>query len=241
VAAAERYWFVGDLVNRGPRSAETLRFVRDLGERAACVLGNHDLHFLARAAGVAEPRRWDDLDALLAAPDRDELASWLRDRNLLVVEGERLLVHAGVLATWDVAEAARRAQRTEAALRSDPVAYLGSFRPGLPEQELPAGVDAETLRDLRVLTVLRTVDLEGRPAHDFTGPLAELPAGRVAWFDFPGRRTAGTRIFCGHWAALDFLERPDVVALDSGCAWGGTLTAYRLEDGRVERCGSLDR
>jgi bis(5'-nucleosyl)-tetraphosphatase (symmetrical) len=240
VAAADRLWFVGDLVNRGPRSLETLRFVADLGERATVVLGNHDLHLLARIAGVAAPRRSDDLGALLAAPDRDELAGWLRRRPLLVLDDEQVLVHAGVLAAWDRTEARRRAGRVEAALRSDPVPYLGAFRPGLPEQALPPDVDPEVLRDLRVLTVLRTVDPDGRPAYDYTGPLAGLPADRRAWFDVPERATAGGRIVCGHWAALGLLVRPDLVALDTGCAWGGELTAFRLEDGRIERTVNLD-
>jgi bis(5'-nucleosyl)-tetraphosphatase (symmetrical) len=242
VAAGERFWFVGDLVNRGPRSAETLRFVaHELGERAIAVLGNHDLHFLARAAGVAEPRRRDDLDDLLEAPDRDELAAWLRGRRLLYQEDGRALVHAGLLASWDLEEAGRRARRVERALDSDPVPYLSSFRPGLPEQAVARGVEAELLADLRIFTVLRTVDARGRPTYDYTGPLAELPRGRTAWFDAPGRASRGTRIFCGHWAALGFVERPDLVALDTGCAWGGALTAYRLEDGRVERTENLDR
>jgi bis(5'-nucleosyl)-tetraphosphatase (symmetrical) len=242
VARADRYWFVGDLVNRGPRSADVLRRVRDLGERATAVLGNHDLHFLARAAGVARPRKRDDLDDLLEASDRDELAGWLSGRRLLVAEAGRLLLHAGLLPDWDAGEAVRRAARAEAALGADPLPYLGAYRPGLPEHELPAEVDREVLRDLRVLTLLRTLDPASRPAYDYTGPLAGLPAERTAWFDAPGRATAGrARIFCGHWAALGLIDRPDLVTLDTGCAWGGDLSAYRLEDGRIERVRSLDR
>jgi len=241
VAAAERYWFVGDLVNRGPRSLETLRFVTGLGERATVVLGNHDLHFLARAADVAGPRRRDDLEALLAAPDLDELAAWLIQRQLLFSEGERLLVHAGVLAAWDRAEAERRARRVESALRTHPIPYLESFRPGLPEAAVPVEVDSAILGDLRVFALLRAVDPAGRPAYDFTGPLAELPPGRLPWFDAPSRATRELLIFCGHWAALGLFRRDDVVALDTGCAWGGALTAFRVEDGRIEQTENLDR
>jgi bis(5'-nucleosyl)-tetraphosphatase (symmetrical) len=240
VEAAERFWFVGDLVNRGPRSLETLRFVAGLGERATTVLGNHDLHFLARAAGVAAERRRDDLDALLDAPDCDELAGWLLERPLVVSDDERLLVHAGVLPAWDRAAVVRRARRVESALRAQPAGYLESYRPGLPEEKLPEGVDAEVRDDLRVLTLLRTVDDAGRPAYDFTGPLAELPAGRRPWFAAPGRATREPTIVCGHWAALGLHRGDGVVALDTGCAWGGALTACRLEDGRIEQQENLD-
>jgi bis(5'-nucleosyl)-tetraphosphatase (symmetrical) len=240
IAPGDALWFVGDLVNRGPRSLDTLRFVADLGARATVVLGNHDLHFLARAAGVAEPRRRDDLDQLLAAPDREALAGWLARRPLAVSAPERLLLHAGVLPAWDRAEVERRARRAEAALGADPVPYLAAYRPGLAERELPAGVDAETLHDLRVLTLVRTVDAGGCPTYDFTGPLAGLPPGRLAWFDASARRTRGVEIVCGHWAAIGLVSRSDLLGLDTGCAWGGRLTAVRLEDRSVVETGNVD-
>ena len=241
ISPRDRLWFVGDLVNRGPRSLETLRFVADLGERATVVLGNHDLHFLSRAAGVAAPRKWDDLDELLAAPDLESLTEWMTQRPLLFVEGQRVLVHAGLLASWDGDEAERRARRAESALRSGPVPYLRAFRPGLPERELAAEVEPEVLDDLRVFTLMRTVDATSEPVYDFTGPLGELPPGRRAWFDVAQRRSGELTIVCGHWAALGLLVRRDVVALDTGCAWGGRLTAIRLEDLRLEQVENLDR
>jgi bis(5'-nucleosyl)-tetraphosphatase (symmetrical) len=238
LASAEAYWFVGDLVNRGPRSLETLRFVADLGERATVVLGNHDLHFLARAAGVTPARRHDSLEALLAAPDLDELAEWMRQRQLLFMEGERLLVHAGLLASWSLAESIHRARRAESALRSaEAPFYLKAFRPG---GELGGSLDPEILADLRVFALMRTVDAEGRPTYDYTGTIAGMPAGRFPWFEAPNRRSAGTRIVCGHWAALGLVVRDELWAIDTGCAWGESLTAIRIEDGRIERTDNVE-
>jgi bis(5'-nucleosyl)-tetraphosphatase (symmetrical) len=241
VGATDRLWFVGDLVNRGPRSLETLRFVADLGDRAAVVLGNHDLHFLGRAAGVAPARRHDALDELLAAADLSGLVDWLKQRQLLFIEGEDLLVHAGVLAAWDRAGASERARRAEAALRSAEASlYLGAFRP-TSQTAGGVGVVHEVLDDLRVLTLMRTVDDAGRPTYDYTGTLDALPPGRRAWFDVPARATSDLRVVCGHWAAAGLVVRPDLAALDTGCAWGGRLTALRLDDGRIEQVENRDR
>jgi bis(5'-nucleosyl)-tetraphosphatase (symmetrical) len=242
IARGDRLWFVGDLVNRGPRSLETLRYVADLGERAAVVLGNHDLHFLARAAGEAAPRKRDSLEALLGAPDLGALVSFLVSRPLLVAEGDRMLVHAGLLADWSAAAAVRRARRVERALRGAAgVSYLKAYRPGKGAGRLPPRVEREVLDDLRVLTLVRTVSREGRPRFDFTGPPRERPRGSLAWFDVPWRRTARrTTLVFGHWAALGLVLRDDVVALDTGCAWGGALTAVRLEDRRVEQTENVE-
>ena len=242
IAAGDRLWFVGDLVNRGPRSLETLRYVADLGGRATIVLGNHDLHFLARAAGVAEARKHDVLEELLAAPDLDALVNWLIQRPLLSIEGKDVLVHSGVLASWSLADAIVRARRTEAALRSEAgTLYLEAFRPTARAPGHVPGLDPEVLADLRVFTLMRTVDATGEPTYDYTGPLASLPAGHWPWFDSPRRAAGAARIVCGHWAALGLLVRDDLAALDTGCAWGGKLTALRLEDGRIEQVENLDR
>lgn len=242
ISKTDRLWFVGDLVNRGPRSLETLRFVADLGGRATVVLGNHDLHFLARAAGEAAPRKRDSLEALLRAPDLGGLVSFLVSRPLLVSEGDRLLVHAGLLAEWSASAAARRARRVERALRGPAVvSYLKAYRPRKRAGRLPPLVEREVLEDLRVFTLLRTVSREGRPRFEFTGPPRERPRGSLAWFDVPWRRTARrTTLVFGHWAALGLELRDDVVALDTGCAWGGALTAVRLEDRRVEQTENVD-
>jgi bis(5'-nucleosyl)-tetraphosphatase (symmetrical) len=242
VAPGDRLWFVGDLVNRGPRSLDTVRFVADLGERATVVLGNHDLHFLARAAGIAEARKHDVLDELLAAPDLDAFVHWFKQRQLLFIEGKDLLTHAGVLATWSREEACARARRAEAALRSDSASlYLEAFRPTLSAPGEAPGIEPDVLSDLRVFTLMRTVDATGRPTYDYTGPLASLPAGHWPWFEAPRQRAIDARVVCGHWAALGLVVRPDLAVLDTGCAWGGELTALRLEDGRVEQVENLDR
>ncbi|GMU66050.1 MAG: hypothetical protein AMXMBFR36_23240 [Acidobacteriota bacterium] len=242
IAPGDRLWFVGDLVNRGPRSVETLRFVADLGERATVVLGNHDVHFLTRAAGLGEERRRDTLDRLLAARDLDELASWLRARPLLVAEGSTILVHAGLLGDWSAAGAARRARRVERALRSrGAAAYLAAYRPD-PRRAAPEwGADPERVDDLRVFTLLRTVSREGEPLWEFAGPPLERPRGALPWFDLPWRRTAGkVRVIFGHWAALGLMVREDAVALDTGCVWGNALTAIRVEDHRIVQQENVD-
>jgi bis(5'-nucleosyl)-tetraphosphatase (symmetrical) len=239
----DRLWFVGDLVNRGPRSAECLRFVADLGARATVVLGNHDLHYLAVAGGAAVRRGRDTLEDLLEAPDREALTAFLRTRPLLSREGETVLVHAGLPADWTPARAERQARRAQRVL-GDPAAadpYLESFRPrraGLPP---PTAVDAEILDTIRRLTLLRTVRLaDGEPLFDYTGTLAGRPSGSVAWFDAPARRSAAARVVFGHWAALGLMVRDDAIALDTGCAWGGQLSAIRLEDLRIEQTENVD-
>jgi bis(5'-nucleosyl)-tetraphosphatase (symmetrical) len=235
LARGDRLWFVGDLVNRGPRSLETLRFVADLGDRATVVLGNHDVHFLTRAAGLGEERRRDTLDRLLAARDLGELAAWLRARPLLVAEGSTVLVHAGLRGGWSAAGAERRARRVERALRSRrAAAYLAAYRPTARHGGPDWGADPDLVDDLRIFTLLRTVSREGDPLWEFAGPPGDRPRGAVPWFDLPGRRSAGrARVLFGHWAALGLMVREDAVALDTGCVWGNALTAMRVEDRRI--------
>lgn len=234
--ARDRLWLVGDLVNRGPDSLGVLRWAREtaerMGERFVAVLGNHDLHLLARAAGVARPKRRDTLEELLAAPDRDELVAWLRERPLLHRDGETFLVHAGLLPEWSVEDAEALAREAEATLQ------------GLEACRLLAAYAASrgrADRTLAVLTLLRAVDGEGRPCFDFTGPPEEAPAGLVPWFDAPGRRSAEAQAVFGHWAALGLRRASGVCALDSGCVWGGTLSAVRLDDGELWQVENRER
>jgi len=242
IGRGDELWFVGDLVNRGPGSLAVLRFVAELGDRCRVVLGNHDLHLLARAAGVAGRRGHDTLDPTLEAPDADHLLGWLRSQPLLHRRGGDLLVHAGLLPDWDAAEGERRARRVEAALRSPCGAeLLAAYRPRSGSGRADDAVERQSLEDLRVLTLMRAVDREGRPRYDFAGPVGELPGNRFPWFAATGGPPRGARVVCGHWAALGFHQGDGIVALDTGCAWGGALTAYRLEDGRVERTECLDR
>lgn len=244
--ASDRLWLVGDLVNRGPRSLEVLRWARStaaaMGERFAAVLGNHDLRLLALAAGLTRPKRLDTLEEVLAAPDGGDLVAWLGGLPLLheaEVGGEPwVMVHAGLRPEWTVAGAAAAARRVEAAL-------AGPRRDGLLVKGPPdPGADAPGLHplreDLAAFTLLRTLTAKGRRC-DFSGPLEELPDGCVPWFRVPGRRSAGRRIVCGHWAALGLHREKRVLAIDSACVWGRRLTAVRLDDGDLFQQDAAER
>jgi bis(5'-nucleosyl)-tetraphosphatase (symmetrical) len=218
--ARDRLWFVGDLVNRGPRSLDVLRRVRALGDRAVVVLGNHDLHLLARAAGVAGRKSRETLAEVLAAPDRDALLAWLRTRPLLHREDGFVLVHAGLRPEWTVDEAGQRARAVEAGLRGERFA------------EVVAGRAGALSDDLAVFVRLRTILADGR-LGDFHGPPAEAPAGATPWFAVRGRRHRDATVVFGHWAALGLHLADGVIGLDTGCAWGRALTAVRLDDRAV--------
>jgi len=231
----DRLWFVGDLVNRGPASLQTLRFVRDLGDRSVCVLGNHDLHLLALAHGFVKGRADDTLDEVLSAPDRVELLDWLRHLPMVHVEDGRVLVHAGLLPQWSADEATALAGEVEAELRGpgyrEFLAQLYGSRPDRWSEDLE-GVDR--LRVIvNAMTRLRFCTPEGVMEFSTKGEATEGPAGYLPWFDAPGRKSAGDTLICGHWSALGLRITPKLLALDSGCVWGGRLTAVRLEDRRV--------
>jgi len=230
----DRLWLVGDLVNRGPRSLEVLRLVEGLGDAAVVVLGNHDLHLLALARGAIEPRGPDaTLGPVLAAPDRDRLLDWLQSRPVLHHD-ELLgvtLIHAGLPPQWDIALARRCARELEDALRGAHSARLFKAmygnRPDVWRDDL-AGNDR--LRFItNALTRLRVCDRDGRLLLKFKGPPTEIPAGAFPWFRTPGRRSQGSRIVCGHWSALGYMEEDGVLALDTGCVWGGSLSAQRID------------
>jgi bis(5'-nucleosyl)-tetraphosphatase (symmetrical) len=234
-ATRDRLWFVGDLVNRGPQSVEVLRFVRGLGSAAVVVLGNHDLHLLTSAAGLAKPRSDDTLDDVLNAPDRDHLLEWLRFRPMVHAEDEYFLVHAGLLPAWSTAQAQDLAAEVEHELRvkryRDFLAELYGSRPA-------AWSDALTGMDrLRVIvnamTRMRFVSADGTMEFATKGEAANAPPGYMPWFDVPRRASRNAAVVCGHWSALGLRIRPDLLALDTGCVWGGPLTAVRLEDRRV--------
>ncbi|NLO80065.1 MAG: symmetrical bis(5'-nucleosyl)-tetraphosphatase [Xanthomonadaceae bacterium] len=228
-------WFTGDLVNRGPDSLWVLRFVRDLGERAVTVLGNHDLHLLAVWAGHAEPSHNDTLDEVLAAPDVDELMHWLRHQPLLHHDPELgyVMTHAGIPPAWDLATAKRCAKELEAALRSpDYDALLREIYGNQPDawNESLSGIDR--LRYItNALTRMRVCDGEGRLQLHYKGLPHACPPGHMPWYKVPGRRYDGPTIICGHWSALGFYNDDGILAIDSGCVWGGQLTAVRLDDG----------
>ncbi len=234
----DRLWFVGDLVNRGPQSLEVLRFVKGLGHAAVTVLGNHDLHLAMQAAGFGKANKEDTLGAILAAPDRDELLGWLRAQPLFHVEGEWAMVHAGLLPAWDVAQAQVLSDEVTAALTApDYLDFLANMWGSEPDAWHDGLAGWDRLRVVvNAMTRMRFVTPDGRMefrAPGAKGPPERGPAGCVPWFDAPGRRSADHAIVCGHWSALGFRQTDRLLALDSGCLWGGSLTAVRLEDRRV--------
>ncbi len=230
--AADRLWLVGDLVNRGPQSLEALRFVRSLGDAAITVLGNHDLHLLALAEGLGKPHRGDTLDTILAAPDRDELLHWLRHQHLAWHEDEFLLVHAGVLPGWTVADALRLAAEAEAVLQGpDYHTFLSRMYGNEPRawDESLAGV--ERLRVIvNALTRLRYCSAAGEMEFHHKGAPGTQAHGWMPWFDVPERRSLEATVIIGHWSTLGLINRPELIALDTGCLWGGKLSAVRLSD-----------
>jgi len=234
-ARDDRLWLVGDLVNRGPDSLAVLREVKRLGAAAVTVLGNHDLHLLTVAAGHARPHKRDTITPILEAPDRDELLHWLARRPLVVMEGELLLVHAGLAPAWTPAMAVALSAEVEAMLASERAdAFLHALYGDEPHMWRD---DLSGLDRLRVIvnacTRMRFCTADG--AMDFKekrGPQM-APAGFRPWFEHENRRSAAATIVCGHWSTLELKLAPNLLMLDSGCLWGGPLTAVRLDDRRV--------
>lgn len=231
----DRLWLCGDLVNRGPGSLEVLRWAMGQGDGVVAVLGNHDLHLLARAAGVRRARKNDTLDAVLEAPDRAALIEWLRRRPMLHREGDLVLVHAGLLPPWTIDRAEELAREVERELRGSRwTDLLGDWKraPARWSDELSAA-ERRALAISAMSTVRCVTRKAGEMDRGFNGAPAEAPAKLVAWFDHPDRRSRDARVVCGHWAALGLVVRPDLVALDTGCVWGDVLTAMRLDDGAI--------
>ena len=225
-------WFVGDLVNRGPQSLETLRFVKGLGARAVTILGNHDLNLLAVAAGIRKPHRGDTNDAILAAPDRDELLAWLRHRNMMHAGGGYAMVHAGLLPQWSIRQALALAREVEAVLRGpDHGEFLKTMYGNEPLRWRDDLAGHDRLRIIvNAMTRMRLAAADGTLELNYKLGLETAPAGYFPWYDVPGRASRGTPILFGHWAALGLVMREDAVCLDSGCVWGRKLSALRLED-----------
>ena len=228
----DKLWFVGDLVNRGPESLQTLRFVRDLGERAVVVLGNHDLHLLGVWAGHREFHHTDTLAPILEAADCDELMQWLLHRKIAHYEHGVLMVHAGVWMGWTLEDTLFHAQEPEAALRGPDYGWLFAHLYGsVPAQWSDDLTGADRLRVItNVFTRMRFCQSDGEMEFHHKGRLGSAPPPLLPWFDLPGRKTADLPIITGHWSALGLYLRDDILALDTGCLWGGKLTALRLED-----------
>ena len=232
----DRLYVLGDLVNRGPRSLEVLQRLAGFGDAATCLLGNHDLHLLAVAHGVRPAHRSDTLDAILAAPEREAWIGWLRTRRMAVFEEGWLMVHAGVAPQWDLALTLQLAAELEAAFAGPDLADFLRVMYGNEPTRWKAGLQGhDRLRfAVNVLTRIRFVYARGTLDFKIKDGAAPAPAGLFPWFDAPDRQTAGLPIAFGHWSTLGLVNRPDLLALDTGCVWGGALTAARIDGGRRE-------
>jgi bis(5'-nucleosyl)-tetraphosphatase (symmetrical) len=224
-------WFAGDLVNRGPASLSTLRDVIALGPRATAVLGNHDLHLLAVAAGIRALKPGDTIGEILDAPDAPELLEWVRQRPFAHFEHGMLMVHAGLLPQWDVTLALELADELQRALRApDWADTLRGLYGNEPNQWRPDLKRKDRLRvAFNAFTRIRFCTPDGAMEFRANGGPAAAPAGYLPWFDAPGRRSADITVVFGHWAALGLMLRDTLVALDSGCVWGNRLSAVALD------------
>src|ERR1035438_5266653 len=235
-ASRDHLYVLGDLVNRGPASLATLRLLRDLGDAATCVLGNHDWHLLAAATGVRPKHRSDTLDDILDAPDREAWIEWIRQRRMAVHEHGWLMLHAGVVPQWESPETLGRAAELEHGLREAPLReFIAAMFGNEPARWSEALAGEERLRfTLKTLTRIRFVAADGTLDFTVKDGAGTAPPGLFRWFDAPGRRSAGTPIAFGHWSTLGLVQRPDLLGLDTGCVWGGKLTAVRIDGGRRE-------
>ncbi|TFY97670.1 symmetrical bis(5'-nucleosyl)-tetraphosphatase [Ramlibacter humi] len=224
-------YLLGDLVNRGPESAQVLRRLMGMAGSVSCLLGNHDLSLLAVAEGLRAPHRNDTMDSILLAPDREAMLAWVRAQAMAIQAHGLLMVHGGVLPQWDAADVMRLAGEVEAVLRGpglrDFLSQMYGNEPARWDESLTGATRLRVI--VNALTRLRFCTAEGEMRLKAGGGLADAPAGTCAWFDVPGRRSAGTAIAFGHWSQLGLMLRDDVLSLDSGCVWGGCLSAVRWD------------
>jgi bis(5'-nucleosyl)-tetraphosphatase (symmetrical) len=223
-------YLLGDLVNRGPESDAVLRRLMGYGDSARCLLGNHDLSLLAVAQGARAPHRNDTMDRVLLAPDRAQMLDWLRAQRMAMHEHGVLMVHGGVLPQWDVCKTLALAGEVEAVLRGPGLhEFLKQMYGNEPAQWDDALEGAARLRVIvNALTRLRFCTPEGVMDLKTSGGPGAAPPGYRPWYDIPGRMTAGDTVAFGHWSTLGYLRRPGVISLDTGCVWGGRLSALRL-------------
>ncbi len=233
-ADRDQLWFVGDLVNRGPQSLECLRLIRALGDNAVVVLGNHDLHLLAMAYGASlRVKPGDTLREVLRAPDRVVLLQWLLERPLAyqdLTHGE-LMIHAGLVPQWTVPQTLALAHDVQRALRTAPEAFFEKMYGDKPDRWSDELLGADRLRFIvNCLTRLRVCTADGRVALKAKGPPSRSGTPTLLpWFEVPGRASRDTRIIFGHWSQLGYVNAHGVVGLDTGCVWGGALTAVNLD------------
>ena len=236
----DRLWLVGDLINRGSGSLEVMRWCYQHQHALTVVLGNHDLHALVVAEGIVNAHRGDTLSELLAAEDSKILLNWLRNQKLLHQEGDYLMVHAGLLPQWTVSQALGYAAEVEAVLHSDNyLHFLKHMYGNLPDHWR---ADLHGMDRLRVITNtctrLRICSVQGQMEFKFKGELQDIPQGFMPWFDVPNRATKDTQIIFGHWSALGLQQRNNIYALDTGCLWGGKLSAMNLETKEITQVDS---
>jgi bis(5'-nucleosyl)-tetraphosphatase (symmetrical) len=236
-------WLVGDLINRGAGSLEVLRWCYQHQDNIKIVLGNHDLHAIAVAHGIRKPHRSDTLQSIIDAPDAEVLLTWLRHQPLMIANDCYVMVHAGLLPQWQVNDALAYAKEVESALQGDSymdfLANMYGNTPNLWHESL-SGYDR--LRAItNGMTRMRVCTAAGALDFDFKGELADVPKGLTPWFDMPERASKESVIIFGHWSALGLHRRDNVYALDTGCLWGGKLTAMCLETKKVTQVASNEK
>ncbi len=239
----DRLWLTGDLVNRGEDSLGMLRWCMAHDDGVVAILGNHDLHLLAVAEGFVPAHKKDTLDDILDAPDRADVLDWLRRRPMLHRDGQWLMVHAGLMPEWTAELAESLARELEDALRGEDYrSFLRDMYGNEPRHWSEALSGQDRLRLIaNAMTRIRFLHADG--GLEFLHKCApdQAPPGLIPWYDMPGRRSRGVRVLFGHWSTLGLYVRDDLAALDTGCLWGGRLTALRLEDGRIFQVGCLPR
>ncbi len=237
---SDQLWFAGDLVNRGPKSLETLRFVKSLGSSAVTVLGNHDLHLLATAFKQRKPRKKDSLSDVLAAPDCDELLTWLRHRPLFHYNDDFCLLHAGLPPQWDFSKTKAMALKAEKMLQSSK--YLDFFKVMYGDKPNCWSPDLKGMDKIRFIvncfTRIRYCDEKGQLDFENSGPIGSQPEHLIPWFTAPNRQSKEMNIIFGHWSTLGFYQGNNCYAIDTGCLWGGQLTAIKL--GKKVKRTSID-
>jgi len=230
-----QFWLAGDLVNRGPQSLHTLRRLMTMDDRTVVLLGNHDLHLLAVAAGVRSPNKNDTLHEILTAPDAGDIIDWVRNRKLAHFEHDHLLVHAGVLPKWSVKKTLSLANEVQEQLRGKQwQKAIHKMYGNEPVHWNDQHTGAKRLRVIvNALTRLRMCNSKGHMALSIKSSPTLRHEGLMPWFDVPGRVSADVTVVFGHWSTLGLTIRPNLVCLDTGCVWGGHLTAVRLHDKKV--------
>ena len=230
---SDQLWFVGDLVNRGPKSLETLRWVKSLGDKAVTVLGNHDLHLLAAFAGLKQIKETSSLLPVLEADDAKELIDWLRHRPLMHYESKLgiAMVHAGLAPQWSIQDALAYAKEVETALRSKKYSdFLSNMYGDKPDQWENTLSGWDRLRVIiNSFSRLRFCDSQGVMNYSDKGPPGSQPSGMKPWFEIKSRNNQDVTIVFGHWSTLGYQSRHNVIAIDTGCLWGGSLTAVRVD------------